>query len=187
MRLIIIEGPQGTGKSTLANHLRDNISSSNLLRLSGQKEKGIDGKKISEKMYDILMDYLEKMQDINMDIIFDRTFFSEECYARLGYKEYQFTDVYEKLLERLNNLKYETYFINLYLEDTSLYKERLARPSHHNYQAFSTDSSISQQNTYKELSDGLKDYKNINVINLCMDDFKEAYEKINKLFNISVK
>ena len=34
-RLIIVEGPQGVGKTTLANYLRDNIVGSNLYRLSG--------------------------------------------------------------------------------------------------------------------------------------------------------
>ena len=41
-KLIIIEGPQGTGKTTLANYLRDNMSGSNLYRLSGQKDKTRD-------------------------------------------------------------------------------------------------------------------------------------------------
>ena len=38
-RLIIVEGPQGTGKTNLTNFLRENIPSSNLYRLSGQKDK----------------------------------------------------------------------------------------------------------------------------------------------------
>ena len=86
-RLIIIEGPQGTGKTTLANYLRENIPSSNLYRLSGQKDKSKTGKLISKKMYLALLSYLKQMQDIPMDIIFDRTFFTEEVYARLGYKD----------------------------------------------------------------------------------------------------
>ena len=37
--IIIIEGPQGVGKSTMANFLRDNLASSNLYRLTGIKDK----------------------------------------------------------------------------------------------------------------------------------------------------
>ena len=85
-RLIIVEGPQGTGKTSLTNYLRDNIASSNLYRLSGQKDKTLTGKKYSEIMYKALLDYLERMQIVPMTILFDRTFFSEEVYARLGYK-----------------------------------------------------------------------------------------------------
>ena len=44
-KLIIIEGPQGTGKTTLANYLRENMPGSNLYRLSGQKDKTESGKK----------------------------------------------------------------------------------------------------------------------------------------------
>ena len=60
MKLIVIEGPQGTGKTTLANYLRENIPGSNLYRLSGQKDKTTSGKKLSTKMYDALLEYLEK-------------------------------------------------------------------------------------------------------------------------------
>lgn len=101
-------------------------------------------------MYEALLDYLEKMVDVPMDLIFDRTFFTEEVYARLGYKKYSFTDVYYNLLNRFLKLNYEIYFINLYLEDTSIYEKRLKR-QHHNYQFFSVDSSIKQQNLYKEI------------------------------------
>lgn len=181
-RLIIIEGPQGTGKTTLANYLRENIPGSNLYRLSGQKEKEETGKLISKKMYEALLDYLEKMVDIPMDLIFDRTFFTEEVYARLRYKQYNFTDVYQSLLDRFLKLNYEIYFINLYLEDTSIYEKRLKR-EHHNYQAFSVESSIDQQNVYKEIGEKLKQ-NGVNVCFLCMDDFNKAYDKVNKLLNI---
>lgn len=181
-RLIIIEGPQGTGKTTLANYLRENIPGSNLYRLSGQKEKEETGKLISKKMYEALLDYLEKMVDIPMDLIFDRTFFTEEVYARLRYKQYNFTDVYQSLLDRFLKLNYEIYFINLYLKDTSIYEKRLKR-EHHNYQAFSVESSIDQQNVYKEIGEKLRQ-NGVNVCFLCMDDFNKAYDKVNKLLNI---
>jgi len=59
-RLIIVEGPQGVGKSTLANYLRDNIAGSNLYRLSGQKDKTITGLEYSKIMYTALIEYLKK-------------------------------------------------------------------------------------------------------------------------------
>ena len=62
IKLIVIEGPQGTGKTTLANYLRENIAGSNLYRLSGQKDKSKSGKTLSQNMYNALLDYLEKMQ-----------------------------------------------------------------------------------------------------------------------------
>lgn len=181
-RLIVVEGPQGTGKTTLANYLRESIPGSNLYRLSGQKDKSITGRDISIKMYDALLDYLKAMEDVPMDLVFDRTFFTEEVYARLGYKDYSFTDNYYKLVDRFVDLNYEKYFINLYLENTDIFKERLDR-EHHDYQAFSVQSSIDQQNTYKELASELST-RGVNVENLAMDNFDEAYDKVKRLLKI---
>lgn len=181
-RLIVVEGPQGTGKTTLANYLRESIPGSNLYRLSGQKDKSITGRDISIKMYDALLKYLKTMEDVPMDLVFDRTFFTEEVYARLGYKDYSFTDNYYKLVDRFVDLNYEKYFINLYLENTDIFKERLDRV-HHDYQAFSVQSSIDQQNTYRDIADELST-RGVTVENLAMDNFDEAYDKVKKLLKI---
>ena len=183
-KLIIVEGPQGTGKTTLTNYLRENLASSNLYRLSGQKDKSEKGKKASEKMYEALLDYLEKMQEIPMDLIFDRTFFTEEIYSRLGYKEYDFSDIYQNLLERLNKLDFEKYLIILYLENTELYEERLKRDFHHNYQAFSLENSEHQQQAYLKLGEELSNNteNTIKIIRLPMDDFTKSYQEIDKIF-----
>ena len=38
-KVIIVEGPQGAGKTTLTNRLRELITSTNLIRMSGVKDK----------------------------------------------------------------------------------------------------------------------------------------------------
>lgn len=185
-RIIIVEGPQGTGKTTLTNYLRENISSSNLYRLSGQKDKTITGLEISKKMYQALINYLKEMQDIPMDIIFDRTFFTEQIYSKLGYKDYDFTDTYNYLLKELLELKYDIYYLSLYLENPELFKTRLERNSHHNYQAFSRDNSFNQQQIYKVIAEELKN-TNINVHEIAMDNFEEAYKEVNKILKIELR
>jgi len=182
-RIIIVEGPQGTGKTTLTNYLRDNIAGSNLYRLSGQKDKTMSGKKISESMYIALLEYLKKMEVAPMDLIFDRTFFTEEVYARLGYKEYSFTDVYHFLVKDLCSLDYDITLILLYLKDTQLYRKRLERESHHNYQSFSTQNSVDQQNCYMDLGKELEGCS-IDVFPLAMDNFEEAYSLLNRKLHI---
>ncbi len=185
-RLIIIEGPQGTGKTTLANYLRENIPSSNLYRLSGQSDKTLEGKEKSRIMYEALLTYLKSMQEIPMDLIFDRTFFTEEIYSRLGYKEYDFSDVYQNLVQQLMELDYEMYLCLLYLEDTKLYEKRLMRESHHNYQSFSIKNSIDQQIAYLKMGQELKNNL-IKVMPIAMDDFDQAYLKINRTFSLKQK
>ena len=183
-KIIIVEGPQGTGKTTLSNFFRENLPGANLYRLSGQKDKTLTGKKYSVIMYNALIEYLGEMQKVPMDMIFDRTFFTEEVYGRLGYKEYSFTDEYQKLVKRFDELDYDIYYISLYLNDVELFRQRLARESHHNYQAFSLENSVNQQNIYEEIADELEKNTGINVIRMEMDDFDIAYDKIREIFGI---
>ena len=183
-RLIIIEGPQGTGKSTLANYLRDNIAGANLYRLSGQRDKTTTGRQYSIAMYKALLNYLKEMQTIPMDMIFDRTFTSEEVYARLGYKDYQFTDVYKNLCDDLSKLEYDIHYLSLYLKNTELFRQRLDRGEHHQYQSFSLENSVNQQNKYLEISEELSQYDTINVHQIPMDDFTQSYDEIKRILKI---
>ena len=183
-KLIIIEGPQGAGKSTLANYLRDNLAGSNLYRLSGQKDKTEQGLFYSVQMYDALIEYLKVMQNVPMDMIFDRTFTTEEVYARLGYKDYSFTDYYDRYLNELSRLEYELHYFSLYLKNVELFRERLARPEHHQYQAFSIENSINQQNTFLNIADEIDAYDSINVHRLPMDDFNESYDEVKRLLRM---
>ena len=183
-RLIIVEGPQGAGKSTLANYLRDNIAGSNLYRLSGQKDKTETGLEYSKIMYNALMDYLKMMQTVPMDMIFDRTFTTEEVYGRLGYKEYSFTPDYERYVYELSKLRYELHYFSLYLKDVELFRKRLDRGEHHQYQAFSLENSVNQQNTYLDIAREISKYDTINVHEIPMDNFDESYDEIKRILRM---
>jgi len=174
--IIIIEGPQGVGKSTMANFLRDNLASSNLYRLTGIKDKTASGYEKNKTMYLGLINYMESLEDTELNLIFDRTFFTEQVYATLGYKEYNFDNVYERLLKKLSDLDFNIYFVVLYLKDTSIYEKRLRR-QHHQYQAFSLQNSIDQQNAYLKLIDDIK-HKNIHKLKIATDDYSKAYKKL---------
>lgn len=174
--IIIVEGPQGVGKSTLANFLRDNLPTTNLYRLSGIKDKTISGKEKNKIMYLGLINYMESLEETSLNLVFDRTFFSEQVYCTLGYKDYKFDEEYERLVKKLAALDYNIYFVVLYLKDESLYEKRLKRV-HHNYQAFSIESSVKQQNAYLKLADNIKE-KNINVLKIAMDDYEKGYNEL---------
>ena len=174
--IIIIEGPQGVGKSTMANFLRDNLASSNLYRLTGIKDKTKTGYDKNKRMYLNLLNYMEELEDTELNLIFDRTFFTEQVYCLLGFKEYKFDDVYERLVQKLNALDFNIYYVVLYLNDTSIYEKRLKR-QHHQYQAFSIESSVNQQNTYLKLADNLKE-TNINILKIATDNYEKAYNEL---------
>ncbi len=176
--IIIVEGPQGVGKSTMANFLRDNLPTTNLYRLSGIKDKTESGKEKNKIMYLGLINYMESLEETELNLIFDRTFFTEQVYCMLGYKEYKFDEEYKRLLRKLSALDYNIYFVVLYLKDVQIYEKRLRR-MHHNYQAFSLQSSVDQQNAYLKLADNIKE-KNIKVLKIAMDDYKKGYDKLIK-------
>ncbi len=178
--IIIVEGPQGTGKTTVTNYLREKMSATDLYRLSGIKDKTETGKEKIKIKYEKLLDYVENCKDINM--IFDRNFFSNEVYARLGYQKYNFADVYENLLNRLDNIDANIYLVILYLKDEAEFENRLKRDKHE-YQKFEVQSSIIQQREYLKLADEVeKQAKNIKVIRFNTDNDGLFEQKMEKYF-----
>ena len=168
-KLIVVEGPQGAGKTTITDYLRYAIPYTNLYRLSGTADSSPTGKKKAETMYIDLLNYLKNLENQSINLVFDRTFFTEENYCRLGYKEYSFTDIYNELLDKFANLDFEIFYITLYLEDENLYVKRLQRENKAviKYAKFDIEKSIMQQRTYLEMSDEIeKKYPNIHCLKI---------------------
>ena len=184
-KLIVVEGPQGAGKTTITDYIRYLIPYTNLYRLSGTADSTIEGKEKARIMYENLEDYIETLQNKSINLVFDRTFFTEEIYCRLGFKQYSFTDVYEVLLERFAKLDFDIYYITLYLSNEDEYAKRLERPAKakNAYAKFDKQSSINQQNAYLKMADEIMEkYPNIKVIKL--DNSKnqeETFAEIKKL------
>lgn len=178
--IIIVEGPQGTGKTTVTNYLREEMSATDLYRLSGIKDRTITGKEKIKIKYEKLLEYMDNCQDINM--IFDRTFFTNEVYARLGYQNYDFSDIYKELLTKLDTINADIYLVVLYLKNEEEFKSRLKREKHE-YQEFETESSIRQQEEYLKLADEVeKETKNIKVIRLDNSEKDKYKENLKKYF-----
>lgn len=179
-KLIVVEGPQGAGKTTITDFIRHKIPYTNLYRLNGTADSSPTGREKSKIMYTDLVDYIEKLQNKSINLLFDRTFFTEEIYCRLGFKEYTFTDVYEELLARLSNFDFDFYYITLYLSDEEEFERRLNRQGKCDvkYAKFSKESSVKQQNTYLELAQEIRvKYKQIKVINIDTCKGIEAVEE----------
>lgn len=187
--IIIVEGPQGVGKTTFTNYLREHMAATNLHRLSGIKDREQTGLAKIKRNYEKLIEYMENCSDINM--IFDRTFFTNEVYSRLGYQKYSFTTVYKDLLSRLDSMKnadqYDIYLVITYLQDESLYETRIKRDKHQ-YQKFEVESSIMQQREYLKIADEVEaQTKNIKVIRFA-NDTQEMFEKnVQKYFGVYFK
>ena len=168
-KIIVVEGAQGAGKTTITDYLRNSIKHTNLYRLSGISDSTKSGLEKSKKMYIDLLEYTKKMENLNINLLFDRTFFSEENYCRLGFKEYSFSEVYNELLDKFSKLDFDIYYITLYLKDESLFEERLKRDGkvEPSYAKFSSQSSINQQRVYLQMAEEVKQkYPNIHVHNI---------------------
>ena len=179
-KLIVIEGAQGAGKTTYTDYVRYSLSYTNLYRLSGTSDTTKDGLIKAKNMYDTLLDYISKLENTSINLLFDRTFFTEEVYCRMGKKEYSFTEVYNKLLDRFSKLDFEIYYVTLYLDDANVYEKRLVRPGKAVFKGskFCLENSIAQQNEYLKIAEEIKQkYPNIKVININTNKPQEEVEK----------
>ena len=184
-KIIIVEGAQGAGKTTVTDFLRYAIKYTNLYRLTGTSDSTRTGKKKAETMYKNLLVYVKTLENLSINLLFDRTFFTEEIYCRLGFKEYSFTDVYEELLEELSKLDFEIYYITLYLKDENLFEKRIAREGKAvpEYAKFKAESSISQQRAYLKMAEEIKEkYPQIHVYNIensrCLEEVENELRTI---------
>lgn len=194
-KLIIVEGPQGVGKTTITDYIRNKVPYTNLLRLSGPGGSTKEYLPKVVKTFDGLFSYLKYAQNGGINILLDRFFFTEEVYCRLEYKEYSFTKYYKKYLKKLLKLNFQIIYINLYLSNEENYLERLKRDgkARVNYALFDVKSSIRQQNEYQdilnEISDEvgkMKDSSKINIYNIPTDQgtIEENLKHIDEILEI---
>lgn len=168
-KIIVVEGPQGVGKTTITDYIRHAIPYTNLYRLSGTADISPEGKEKAKVMYEDLLEYVEKLQNKSINLLFDRTFFTEEIFCRLGFKEYSFTDVFNKLIDRLAKMDFDIYYITLYLSNSEEFTKRLNREGKTKvkYTEFNKNSSVNQQEAYLKLAEEIKEkYTNIRVVNI---------------------
>lgn len=187
-KLIVVEGAQGAGKTTVTDYIRHSLKYTNLYRLCGTSDSSAEGKKKAEDMYVDLLEYTKKMENKNINLLFDRTFFSEENYCRLGKKDYSFTDVYNQLLDKFSKLDFDIFYITIYLDDEEQFEKRLDRKGKAipEYAKFEIENSIKQQKEYLNMANEIENkYPSIKVIRLKNDrDFEEVKEDLNKILDI---
>lgn len=168
-KIIIVEGAQGAGKTTVTDFLRYAVKYTNLYRLTGTSDSSIEGKKKATIMYDNLLNYMKTLENLSINLLFDRTFFTEEIYCRLGFKDYSFTDVYERLVEELSKMDFKIFYFTLYLKDEGQFEKRLARAGKAvpKYAKFKAESSINhKENIWKWQKKLSRSIHNINVVNI---------------------
>jgi thymidylate kinase len=163
MKITILEGGRGTGKSTVAFKLRQRVSETTLINFTGFHDDGERGLKKVTSYYHSWMDMLSRMSVYNYNFVFDRFYFSESIFSEL-YKNYDFTDTYRGLnnsLEKLStdeDVKVNIFFLTI--NDEEELAQRLIRDKVPFGKAEeSVAQTLKQQEMYSEL------FKTLNVIN----------------------
>ena len=189
-KLIIVEGPQGVGKTTITNHIRDKIPYTNLIRLAGLPDNSKEGLRKTVKYYKNLFNYLKKMSNLGINFVFDRFFFTDQVYSEMGLKQYDFTNYFIYFLDKLTLLNYDIHYINLYLANTDNYHERLKRNNKGttSYADYSTLSSIRQQKKYEDISkiilNGYWSWISSDSVATDTQDEEETLKEIDYILNL---
>lgn len=126
MKNIIIEGPRGTGKSTVTKILRENILNSTLINCTGFNEQGEEGIRKTMKYYNSWFNFFKDLKGTDMTFVHDRFYFSEMIYSTL-YKDYNFEEEFQILNRRLKHSFDDVYLILLVINDAELLHNRLIR------------------------------------------------------------
>lgn len=167
--LIIVEGPQGVGKSALTTGLREKIPSTTLVRLAGTKEVNSEH---SFRNHKSVLDMVRANVGLQMNFVFDRSYFSEDVYCRLGYKPYSFRGETKVLSDMLNALTpdYQIFVILLGAREDVL-RERLLRdkPMYKGVE-FSVANSMNQFGMYVTSLYPLSAYGGITLVHIDTSD-----------------
>jgi thymidylate kinase len=166
MKLIIVEGARGSGKTTMVQELRNTIPQTMVMQLTGMAKTPEEYNNICDHYYNI-QQFLESEIDMPYNLVLDRSFFSEYVMAKL-YKDYDFSDSYNTLADMLIKSGIELTLVLLTVKDDR-FKDRLKREGKVKYQnlEYKAVASIKEQEVYKEIihkfKEDSKEYDNIKV------------------------
>lgn len=149
-KLFIIEGGQGSGKSSVARLLREKMTSTQLLSMSGNKDLSEGGKEKSFIQHSRTYSYIYDLRNADLNMILERSHLSETVYSRLGYKPYSFDEANDFILDyHLNDILSKFYDISIFIlvADEKEYEKRLVRDKG-SYVGFCVEGSMKQQDEY---------------------------------------
>lgn len=182
MKITILEGARGTGKSTLAFKLRQRMESTTLINFTGFKDDGEAGLFKIQEYYFSWLRLIQSLSNHDSTYIFDRFYFSEMVFSSL-YKEYNFGTVFYSLNEHLVSLSdtVEIDIIFLAINDNEELEKRLIRDKipFANVEE-SVNQSLIQQEMYMTIFKRLCGKLNIHMIDTSCKTNEEVYDEIVK-------
>ena len=193
MKITILESGRGLGKSTIARRLRDGLTNTVLVNFTGNNEDSEAGMDRTFHHYNNWLTFFqyEKFDETPFNFLCDRSFFSEQVYSSL-YKQYDFTDKFQVLLRKLNELgaKEDVRVIHLVSSKENIERNLLREGKAHLFGnvAFADDvhKTLRQQAAYEMMFNGLRlqgNYSNIkfltaDVTNLSIDEATNSVKSL---------
>lgn len=183
LEITILEGSRGTGKSTLAFKLRQLTPETTLINFTGFHDEGEEGLTKSYVYYSAFMQLFNRLSKHESKFVFDRFFFSEAVYSQL-YKDYDFTELYNELLNDLEfiaNLGVKINIFFLTINDEEELKNRLIRDKVPFGKAEEgVNATLLQQSKYQELFNNLHSSENLKLhtIDTSGKTIEEIYSQI---------
>ena len=186
-QIIVVEGPQGAGKTTITNLIREQLAHTNMLRLTGGKSDSLEMIKANYGAIQDMLDTLA-MNSVDINYVFDRTFTTEWCYRRLGYKGddvNSFDGIGRELINRLVNLhtKYNITFVVLTATEEEMAERLLRDKPQYNNVKFCVENSKKQEEMFIEILDKEVDKSKANIIIYNNSRQKSTEENTNELLN----
>jgi thymidylate kinase len=169
-KLIIVEGAQGTGKTSITLALKNRLPYAQVMMLRGNEQRC---EQMSFRNHMNALKFVSDSSRISNDFILDRSFLSEHCYSQL-YRESTFTHLNDVLVNFTKQLK-EDYDVSivLMLADEESFKERLVDRDKAQFSdvVFHVNNSLRQQDTYISIvSDVAKHFNVICKMNTGLKD-----------------
>ena len=180
--ILLVEGSQGCGKSTVCKELREQMKYVTLLDLNGVGDKTEEGRNKMFKYHNQILDMFDYTKICGMNYVCCRSFLSETIYCNLGYKPYSFANHNNILINNLDYLTrwYDVYFILLTAKEEDL-KIRLNRDKFA-YHSFSVENSLAQQEQYrKEFRNMINQKTNIKVYEIENDNLERTVNSIKDI------
>lgn len=151
-KILIFEGAQFSGKTTLASLYRETTTYTNLLRLSGVRDSSVESKIKLTSYYKDFLSFLRNTSNMDLDYVFDRFFFTEMAYSMIGYKDYgSYKEDFLDLLKDFDSLDYDIFIIFLVKDNFDTIGSR-DKPKFTNIN-FSEEESMKQQEAFLEIKD----------------------------------
>lgn len=185
-QIIVVEGGQGDGKTVTTNEIREQLAHTNMLRLTGGKSNSLEMIKANYVAIQNMLDMLAK-NNVDINYVFDRTFTTEWCYRRLGYKgdKESFDEVGRMLIGRLMDLGdvYNITFVVLSADDKTVEKRLKRDKPQYNNVVFCTENSRKQREMFIEILDKEVDRSKANLVVFDTTRGKDVRENVNLLLN----